>query len=167
MRVVVWCKRGVRMDWRAADCVNVNYMSSETIWHRWRLILQCNQKKKIMYADNLFTLNNIPTLSAVQGGLGVLTGNVTSAGRDGCEGGLMCPSDKLFVSVVQYGRTVLDLVLAGIGSMAELMRVVKCSLGPECGLVTVNVRNGSQGWSLKRCVRLNRAVPRLADVCGV
>lgn len=100
-----------------------------------------------MYANNLFTLNNISTLSAVQGGFGVENRSESeyAVGVD----------DRLFVSVVQCGRTVYDSVFYGIESIAALMSALKRQLGGVSGLVTVNIRNSSRGWARRRCVRLN------------
>lgn len=107
-----------------------------------------------MYANNLFTLNNIPTLPAVQGGAGMMNNMVPGADER-----MICRSDKLFVSVVKCGRTVMERVFVGLESMRELIMEVKGLMGDECGLVTVNVRNGSQGWRCKRCVRMNPVRP--------
>ena len=51
-----------------------------------------------MYANNLFTLNNISTLSAVQGGFGVDNRSESEYA--------VGMGDRLFVTVVQCGRTV-------------------------------------------------------------
>ncbi len=63
-----------------------------------------------MYADNLFTLNNVPTLS-VGGGFGSIE---TSRGGEMPVG----TRDEVFVSVVQYGRIVLEKSFSGFGSVA-------------------------------------------------
>jgi hypothetical protein len=109
--------------------------------------------------------------SAVASSYGSDVAAFAAAGRCGCvgksnratapmenrpvEGFQIHYSDKMFVRVVQYGRVLLDKLYVGVGSMAELMADVKRQLSTTCGLVTVNVRNGSQGWARKNCVRLN------------
>ena len=100
-----------------------------------------------MYANNLFTLNNISTLSAVQGGFGV-------ENRSESEYAVGI-GDRLFVTVVQCGRTVFDSVFCGVESIAALMSALKERLGGVSGLVTVNIRNSTRGWARRRCVRLN------------
>ena len=106
-----------------------------------------------MYANNLFTLNNIPTLS-MQGGLCVVSGPAAKCGS-GIGNYSISPSDRVFVSVVQHGRTLFDRLMAGAGSVAEIMDMVQGALKDTVGLVTVNIRNASQGWSRRRTVRFN------------
>ena len=101
-----------------------------------------------MYADNLFTLNNVPTLS-VGGGFGSIE---TSRGWEMPVG----TRDEVFVSVVQYGRIVLEISFSGVGSVAELL-----CLGSIGGLVTVNLRNRTCGMTAKRVMRLGRPAPSM------
>lgn len=108
-----------------------------------------------MYANNLFTVNNLSTLpvEAVSGNFGC-----SRLGYAGCVygGNVLHSSDRLFVNVVQYGKIILDSFFEGYDSVSGLMAAVRQQLGSVAGLITVNIRNCSQGWSGKRIVRLNR-----------
>ncbi len=106
-----------------------------------------------MYADNLFTLNKVPTLS-VGGGFGSIE---TSRGGEMPVG----TRDEVFVSVVQYGRIVLEKSFSGFGSVAELLSTVRMCLGSIGGLVTVNLRNRTCGMTAKRVMRLGRPAPSM------
>ncbi len=109
-----------------------------------------------MYAHNLFTLNNISTLSA-GAGFGA------SALRSGDEQMPVHRHDIVFVSVVQYGRTLLDRAFTGFSGITELLLAVKECLGSVAGLVTVNLRNRTCGCTARRVIRLNRpamTIPR-------
>lgn len=101
-----------------------------------------------MYAHNLFTLNNVPTLS-VGGGLGALMQQHQDSMPVRCH-------DVIFVRVVQYGRTLIDRTFTGFSCMPELMRAVKDCLGGTVGLVSVYFRNSSCGCASKRVIRMNR-----------
>ena len=102
-----------------------------------------------MYAHNLFTLNNIPTLS-VGGGLGA---SLLESG----DGQLTVRRhDVVFVNVVQYGRTLLDKAFTGFSGITKLLMAVKECLGATAGLVTVNFRNRTCGGTARRVIRLNR-----------
>lgn len=103
-----------------------------------------------MYADNLFTLNNVATLSV--GG-----GSVADASRSTDMALSEC--DVVFVSAVQYGRTVLEKSFSGFGSIAELLRTVRMCLGGLRGLVTINLRNRTCGQTAKRVMRIGRPSP--------
>jgi len=45
------------------------------------------------------------------------------------------------------GRTVYNSRLTGYESMADVLRDVHDALGGIGGIVTLQLRNGSQGWS--------------------
>lgn len=107
-----------------------------------------------MYANNLFTLNNIPTLS-VQCEAGVEKVEYAS-GNGSCNDFSIYPSDRVFVSAVQYGRTMFEKVITGVASVAEIMDSVRQVLGKASGLFTVSIRNASQGWVRRRTIRFSR-----------
>lgn len=56
-------------------------------------------------------------------------------------------SDILFASIVRQGSTLLSLRLSGITSLAQLLSQIRRHLTDTAGLVTLKVRNGSQGWT--------------------
>ena len=107
-----------------------------------------------MYADNLFTLDNLSSLPAEA---------VASVERFSSRDELTVnESDVVFVSAVQYGRTVLEKRFSGFSSVAELLRVVRMCLEGLSGLVSITLRNRDCGQSAKRVVRLGRPVPMFA-----
>ena len=76
-------------------------------------------------------------------------------------------TDRLFVSVIQFGTTVKEFAFSGIASMAELMSTVISRLSTLEGVITLNLRNGSQGQRTKKVIRLGgngRALPSIKSV---
>ncbi|MDE5979520.1 MAG: hypothetical protein K2G84_05745 [Muribaculaceae bacterium] len=65
-------------------------------------------------------------------------------------------SDVIFVNVMAVGRQVMTATLSGIASIEELMEDVRNRLADMDGLLTVNLRNSSQGTSAKRVLRLRK-----------
>lgn len=65
-------------------------------------------------------------------------------------------TDVIFVNVTAIGRQVFTATLSGIASEDEVMKAVVSRLQGVDGLLTVNLRNSSQGTVAKRVVRLRR-----------
>lgn len=65
-------------------------------------------------------------------------------------------TDVIFVNVTAIGRQVFAATLSGIASEEEVMKTVVSNLQGVDGLLTVNLRNSSQGTVAKRVVRLRR-----------
>ena len=66
-------------------------------------------------------------------------------------------SDTIYVSAVQFGKTLLDRVtLTGYSSVNEIISAVSALLGQVQGIVTVNIRNRDNGWRASRPLRLRR-----------
>lgn len=65
-------------------------------------------------------------------------------------------SDIVFVNVMAVGRQVMTVTLSGNASVEQLMEDVKSRLEGIDGLLTVNLRNSSQGTAAKRVVRLRK-----------
>lgn len=61
-------------------------------------------------------------------------------------------TDIIFARVSQCGRMVASLCLSGITSIQELYQRISERLGGHVGLITVQLRNGSQGWTDRRHV---------------
>lgn len=59
-------------------------------------------------------------------------------------------TDTLFASATMMGRQVFNFAGSGISSLAELINKVRTAPGVMAGLVTLTVRNTSQGWSQSR-----------------
>lgn len=118
-----------------------------------------------MYTDNLFTLNNIPTLGTNLPVVGL--NNIPALG---CSGGGMygmerCAAfsqlvfgaaDTVFVNVAQFGRTLINAPMSGFASMEALLAAVGRRLSDVHGLVNVVIRNRTRGWTEKRTIRLGR-----------
>lgn len=102
-----------------------------------------------MYAYNLFTL---PELSPAASHRGMEVGGECVVGV----------SDQIFVNAVQYGRVVLECSLTGCESVEQVLCRVRDMLENAHGLVTVNLRNRSQGWTLRRALRFKPVASLLA-----
>ena len=70
-------------------------------------------------------------------------------------------SDEIFVSAVRLGRVVFDRCFSGFTDMQTLLREVRECIGATPGLITLNLRNRTCGWTTKRVVRVNRAAVSL------
>lgn len=65
-------------------------------------------------------------------------------------------TDKIFVNVMSLGRQVLTVTISCNSSIDELMAEIKVRLSELDGLLTINLRNSSQGTFAKRVLRLRR-----------
>lgn len=64
-------------------------------------------------------------------------------------------SDKIFATVNVCGRTIFNAAIDGMSSIEDVMRYVGQSVrGLAQGMVTVVLRNGSQGWIERRMMRV-------------
>lgn len=72
-------------------------------------------------------------------------------------------SDVIFATVSRCGTTIATLKLSGMSSLAQIFNYIKTVLSGTMGLLTVNLRNGTQGWNerynlmLKQMCSLKRA----------
>ena len=106
-----------------------------------------------MYANNLLTLNNVPTLSVgAENCSNVWNSDITLPLHSG---------DEIFVSAVRLGRVILDRCFSGFTDMQALLREVRACIGATPGLITLNLRNRTGGWTTKRVVRVSRAAVSL------
>ena len=69
-------------------------------------------------------------------------------------------TDEVFATAMQFGRTVLDTTFSGIVSLRQLVAEVVKALGSVTGLVTIMVRNRTQGTVTRRVIRLGAPPPR-------
>lgn len=65
------------------------------------------------------------------------------------------PSDIIFATIKQHGRILHTLQFSGVLSFSELMKQILNALSSVKGLITLNLRNGSQGWSQQRAIMLS------------
>lgn len=55
--------------------------------------------------------------------------------------------DVMHASVVQGGKEIFNINLSGITSLTELLKAIRDIAIDLAGVVTVKIRNCSQGWS--------------------
>ncbi len=58
--------------------------------------------------------------------------------------------DILFATVSQRGTTILSLQLSGLTSIKEILKYLRATITDCMGMVTLKLRNGSQGWTLNQ-----------------
>jgi hypothetical protein len=64
-------------------------------------------------------------------------------------------SDKIFATVTNCGRPIFNTSFEGMTSLQDVVKAVSRSLrGLAQGMVTLIIRNGSQGWSSRQSLRL-------------
>ncbi len=56
-------------------------------------------------------------------------------------------TDRIFVSASLCGTTIMNISLSGIESISDITRQLQSQLGGRRGLVAVNLRNSTRGWS--------------------
>lgn len=56
-------------------------------------------------------------------------------------------TDVIYATVERRGTTLLSARFSGIASFSELLSQLRRAISRETGLMTLNLRNGSQGWS--------------------
>lgn len=67
-------------------------------------------------------------------------------------------NDIIFATAKIQGRVAASLRLSGIMSMADIIRAIKNEIGSANGLLTISLRNMTQGWSRQKSVYLS-AIP--------
>lgn len=66
-------------------------------------------------------------------------------------------SDVIFATIQQHGRTIYTTRICGVSSMADIVRHISSDFGTIMGMFTLNLRNGSQGWTTSTNLRLQQA----------
>ncbi|MCM1504805.1 MAG: hypothetical protein NC127_06395 [Muribaculum sp.] len=74
-------------------------------------------------------------------------------------------SDIIFATITQRGKRIGTFRLSGLESFAEIIRTVRRLSAGAIGLVTVTLRNGTQGWRHTRSIMLNPAPERPVQLC--
>ncbi len=59
-------------------------------------------------------------------------------------------SDNLFATATIMGRQIFNFCGSGIDSLSELIGRIRAASTSSRGLVTLTVRNSTQGWSQSR-----------------
>ena len=63
-------------------------------------------------------------------------------------------SDNLFATAYYCGNEVFRFAGSGITSLSDLISIMRDHAPLSAGMVTLNIRNSSQGWSHSRSVYL-------------
>ena len=66
----------------------------------------------------------------------------------------ICSTDTIFATVSYCGSMIANMRISGAESMAQVMIAVRSRVGHVAGLVTVDLRNTSQGWNSRRSVMM-------------
>lgn len=67
------------------------------------------------------------------------------------------PGDLIFATISILGRVVANLRLSGVTCIDDILRHYRAGGGSALpGMVTVNVRNYTAGWSSRQCVIMRR-----------
>jgi hypothetical protein len=75
--------------------------------------------------------------------------------------GVINTSDIIFATVTLHGREIAAFRFSGVTTLAEILKQVRnAAIGcvnrvSHVGLVNVNLRNSTQGWSLARSLFLS------------
>lgn len=59
-------------------------------------------------------------------------------------------SDKIFARLSMGGRTLVEFMMNGVGSVGEVIAELRRMCGEVRGLAKLYIRNHSQGWSIDR-----------------
>lgn len=76
-------------------------------------------------------------------------------------------NDTIFATVSAGTSTILNRTLSGAASINDAIRIICRELAGHIGLVTVYLRNSTQGWLEKRVVRLTARHPASAPATPV
>lgn len=72
--------------------------------------------------------------------------------------GTVSSNDVIFATLSMGGRMIANLRLCGVSSLADIYGHVKDAMQGRHGLVTVRLRNSSQGWQHERALLVRRPV---------
>ncbi|MDE6267878.1 MAG: hypothetical protein K2M04_02225 [Muribaculaceae bacterium] len=63
-------------------------------------------------------------------------------------------SDTLHATVIRAGRTLVSVPISGMSTMADVLRFIASLLHDLSGMVTLRLRNVSQGWTQQRAIMI-------------
>ncbi len=69
--------------------------------------------------------------------------------------GTINSSDVIFATVMQQGQTIMSMQMSGMSSFSDVMKKIRNTLAKPIGLVTLILRNSSQGWARQSALMLN------------
>ena len=64
-------------------------------------------------------------------------------------------SDVIYATIMQRGCVVASVKLSGMTSFAAVLKSLKGAVKGSLGMVTLNLRNSSQGWSSRQALLMN------------
>ena len=65
--------------------------------------------------------------------------------------------DIVFVTVASLGKTVMQMTVSGSASFTALMEHIRGKVENHDGLLTIDIRNRSQGTAARRVMRMRRS----------
>lgn len=68
-------------------------------------------------------------------------------------------SDIIFASATIHGTIAVTLQLSGLHSVSEIIKAIRNEIGSFSGLLSLSVRNLSQGWARQHSIYIAAAAP--------
>lgn len=78
--------------------------------------------------------------------------------------GTIHKNDIIFATLIQHGSHIASYRLSGLTSPAEIIRQLRRLAGNITGVVTLQLRNGSQGWTHRRSCTLAAPLPEAVQL---
>lgn len=78
--------------------------------------------------------------------------------------GTINTGDTIYATAIIKGRTSANLRLCGLHSMSEVINAIKSEVGSAAGLVTITLRNMTQGWHSSKALYLTPACKTSAGI---
>ena len=64
-------------------------------------------------------------------------------------------NDIIFATATIRGEVAASLRLSGLKSMSDVMKAIKHEIGSANGMLTISLRNMTQGWSGSKAIYLS------------
>jgi hypothetical protein len=71
-------------------------------------------------------------------------------------------SDTIMASAIHMGKTLATVNASGFASFGDVVAVLRAKAGTVAGMISINLRNFSQGWTEKRALYIS--TPRTSGV---
>lgn len=62
--------------------------------------------------------------------------------------------DRIFASIVQGSRVIVELVLESVADMREVMVEIMRQTSGDRGVATMRLRNATRGWRMEKALML-------------
>ena len=63
-------------------------------------------------------------------------------------------NDRVFATLSQFGSIIYNVELSGVTSMSDVVRRIRGEVKSVSGLLSLTLRNSSQGWSRSASIML-------------